>query len=215
MRFVRRLSRASPEWCASFLFQCCWLQALAHDFLASTRDDSLMKQALDNLKVFNAKRKFRAVAMACALGCKLQIRKRLSALMPDWPKCAPCCECGIRLGSALIALLDVFPMCAVSAEQLNRLMDEFRKAAIDGVLLGQDDFRTVIQAIGLNKLPISRMFDLFDLDGNGLVRGDPEPCMSVLDCVLAFGMANRSTIASLFAVLWAAVPMETMPLSVS
>jgi hypothetical protein len=48
-------------------------------------------------------------------------------------------------------------------------MDEFRKVAIDGVLLGPDDFRTVIQAIGLTKLPVSRMFDLFDMDGNGLV----------------------------------------------
>jgi hypothetical protein len=84
------------------------VQALAHDFLASSRDDSLMKQALDNLKVFNAKRKFRAVAMACALGCKLQIRQRLSALMLDRPKreCEAAC---VWRPLALVA-----PRCCVS-----------------------------------------------------------------------------------------------------
>ena len=40
-------------------YELASLQALAHEFLADKQSDSLMKEALENMKVFNARRKFR------------------------------------------------------------------------------------------------------------------------------------------------------------
>ena len=59
---------------------------------------------------------------------------------------------------------------AVTSEELDRMLVEFRKVATDGSLLSLEDFKAVMVAIGLAKLPLGRMFDLFDVDSNGEVQ---------------------------------------------
>lgn len=60
-------------------------------------------------------------------------------------------------------------LLTVTAGELELMVREFRKFAIDGVLISFEDFTSVMTAIGLDKLPHPRLFEVFDVDANGEV----------------------------------------------
>merc|ERR1712146_702458 len=52
-------------------------------------------------------------------------------------------------------------------EQITTLKDEFEKAAGESGSLTLDQFKQVMTSLQLDHLPVDRIFEMFDTDGNG------------------------------------------------
>ncbi|CAN0288372.1 unnamed protein product, partial [Hapterophycus canaliculatus] len=100
---------------------------------------------LDRLKVFNAKRKWRAVAAVVMLGARLGMGlKKRSRSSSE----------GGHGGHRFSAL------------ELETLKKAFLASAEGGVL-SKAQLSSVFTDVGFGPVPSDRMFDLFDKDGNG------------------------------------------------
>ncbi|CAM9707408.1 unnamed protein product [Scytosiphon promiscuus] len=114
---------------------------------SSEQEYAHLSATLDRLKVFNAKRKWRAAAAVVMLGARLGMGlKKRSRDSSE----------GDRGGHGFSAL------------ELETLKRAFLSSAEGGVL-SKAQLSSVFSDVGFGPVPSDRMFDLFDKDGNGTV----------------------------------------------
>ena len=124
---------------------------------------------LDSLAKFNARQKFRAAAMVCIGSSRLQ--RVLAAMAGDKAGAGA----GDKKGGEEAALAGV-DLSVFTPEELERLKEEFSKAAgAEGGKSSSDrsscltlaQFEGVMATLGLDHLPVARLFHAFDQDGTG------------------------------------------------
>lgn len=134
-----------------------------HGSLPSTN----LPDTLESLAKFNARQKFRAAAMVCIGSSRLQ--KVLGALQAPGGKEAaveqPQPQQQPQQEQEVVADAE---LSAFSPEELERLKAAFEKATEGGgSSLTQAQFEGVIAKLGLDHLPVARLFKAFDADGTG------------------------------------------------
>lgn len=134
-----------------------------HESLPSTN----LPDTLESLAKFNARQKFRAAAMVCIGSSRLQ--KVLGALGAGAgagaDKEAAAVEQQAQQAGGGLADVD---LSAFTPEELERLKAEFGKATEGGgSSLTQAQFEGVMAKLGLDHLPVARLFKAFDADGTG------------------------------------------------
>lgn len=128
-------------------------QVLSHPWLSQAQQDTNLSNTLSNLKKLNAKRRFKAAAMAVVWGAQLGMRRKLLSLIDS-------------------SVANVFTI-----QELSRIRTTFNKysknelstARGTGATLTKSTFETALTELGFTELPIDRMFALFDQNGDGRI----------------------------------------------
>ena len=124
-------------------------QILAHPWIVDKMPEVELKSTQARMKKFNARRKFRAAAKAILFGTGFTVRPKLQDVLS-----------GVDTGS-------------LTLEELQKIADSFQKIcgadASRGCLVSSEDFQNVMTDLGFGALPLPRVFNIFDVDGNGQV----------------------------------------------
>jgi calcium-dependent protein kinase len=128
-------------------------QCLAHPWLADhdAIPDVHLAANQKQLRSFNGRRRFRAAAVACRWGLRSTMHSELFKLVGD----TEFSEDHIR---------------AISAAFRSEISggDASASALVDGAMsIGRPEFEKVMGELGFGGLPLDRMWELFDVDGNG------------------------------------------------
>jgi len=130
---------------------------------------------LESLKMFSARQKFRAAAMVCIGSARMQ-RVRLAAAASS-----AAAAVGGEEGGEERKKEDEFLKGLFSEEELERLKNEFGRIAAENAMAsperiegGQEGkgldfrhFREIMTGLGLDHLPLERIFKVFDTNGTG------------------------------------------------
>ena len=112
-------------------------QVLSHPWITEQMPELHLEGTITRMKKFNAKRKFRATALAIMVGTRLRIKPRLTDLLQEGE------------GNNL------------SVEELKKVAAAFQKFCGAGkVLVSSEDFQSVMTDIGFGALPLPRVFDV-------------------------------------------------------
>eukprot|EP00624_Nannochloropsis_granulata_P003798 evm.model.NODE_29167_length_7231_cov_18.064030.1 len=130
---------------------------------------------LESLKLFSAKQKFRAAVMVCIGSARMQ-RVKLAAAAA-----AAAAGKGAEEGREERKQEEEFLQGLFSEEELERLKAEFGRVAaenamtspstlegkVGGKVLNFGQFREIMTGLGLDHLPLERIFKVFDSNGTG------------------------------------------------
>jgi len=116
-------------------------EVLAHSWMRHAPSDPLAGTVLQ-LKKLAAKRRFKAAAMAVVWGAQLGLRRKL------------------------IHLVDSHEARVFTMDELQRIRASFQQHSSDGTM-DRVAFHGTLKQLGFENLPIDRMFDLFDRNGDG------------------------------------------------
>mmetsp|Transcript_12024 Transcript_12024/g.14588 ORF Transcript_12024/g.14588 Transcript_12024/m.14588 type:complete len:566 (+) Transcript_12024:225-1922(+) len=118
---------------------------LQHPWILSQAPNNNLDDTLHNLKKLNAKRRFKAAAMAVVWGVQLGLRRKLLSLVDN-------------------SVANVFNL-----QELSRIRDTFYKYASKDATMSVPAFTATMKELGFNDIPIQRVFDLFDQNGDGRI----------------------------------------------
>ena len=124
-----------------------WIQNYVH----SAANEDLMEETtlapeyLDNLRKFNARRKFRAAAMAVMIGARFGLKRRL------------------------VDLVENSPVNNFNLDQLTRLRDSFKKYSLQDGRIDKKGFGKALSELGFSGIPVEQLFRLFDTGGEGSI----------------------------------------------
>lgn len=113
--------------------------------------DVHLKETVEELDRFNGKRRFRAVAMATIATNRL--KKGLLSMAVNAKQTQE---------TEQLLQKDAF-----TKDEISKLKDEFEKVAGEKGSLTLAQFRQVMSSLQLGHLPVDRIFEMFDTDGNG------------------------------------------------
>jgi calcium-dependent protein kinase len=132
-----------------------------HESLSSAH----LPDTLESLAKFNARQKFRAAAMVCIGSSRLQ---RVLAAVGGGAGSGKAAAAAAAQEAEAAASNDV-DLSAFSPEELERLKEEFSRATegSSNTCLSLAQFEGVMATLGLDHLPVARLFHAFDLDGTG------------------------------------------------
>uniref|UniRef100_A0A7S3V2L9 Calmodulin n=1 Tax=Aplanochytrium stocchinoi TaxID=215587 RepID=A0A7S3V2L9_9STRA len=118
---------------------------LQHPWILSQAPDTNLSDTLTNLKKLNAKRRFKAAAMAVVWGVQLGLRRKLLSLVDN-------------------SVANVFNL-----QELSKIRDTFYRYASADATIAIPAFRATMYELGFQDLPIERVFNLFDQNGDGRI----------------------------------------------
>lgn len=159
---VRKLLKQAPgeRLTLAGVLEHPWIRE--HDSLPAAH----LPDTLESLAKFNARQKFRAAAMVCIGSSRLQ--RVLGALAAGGAGGA---DKGAEKAEALAPAPEEpeVDLSVFSPQELERLKAEFGRAteATGATTLTLPQFQGVMAKLGLEHLPVARLFRAFDLDGTG------------------------------------------------
>lgn len=141
-------------------------QCLEHPWLSDlgANPDVHLEANVRKLRAFNARRKLRAVAVACRWGAKSTVHQELMTLVGDTdfsPESVRAIAEAFRAAAA--------PPAATDAAATSGASTPSSTSPISELSADKEQFQAVMTTLGFDSLPLAHMWELFDTDGNGSV----------------------------------------------
>eukprot|EP00516_Mucochytrium_quahogii_P009815 CAMPEP_0203775320 /NCGR_PEP_ID=MMETSP0099_2-20121227/5994_1 /ASSEMBLY_ACC=CAM_ASM_000209 /TAXON_ID=96639 /ORGANISM=" , Strain NY0313808BC1" /LENGTH=504 /DNA_ID=CAMNT_0050673941 /DNA_START=254 /DNA_END=1768 /DNA_ORIENTATION=+ len=119
-------------------------QVLEHPWMRNAPNSELPSSTISKMKKLTAKARFKAAAMAVVWGAQLGLRRKL------------------------LTLVDSHEAKVFNLEELQRIRASFQLHSENNTM-DKAAFHATMKRLGFSDIPIDRMFELFDQDGDGTV----------------------------------------------